>query len=282
MTVAWFSHRRFVVFQSGLWAALFFATGTNALAQKKPDVKAQCVNAYKDGQVHRKNGELLLARDEFKVCAENVCPTVLRKDCGPWLKKVEESIPSIVVSTSSAASKPLTNVQISIDGKITELLGKEGDIEIDPGPHIIRVEAAAHQAIERSIKVRPGEKKTQVELELVPVKPTESQMYRPIPGSAIAFGIVGLAGVASFAGFGLHGNALKSDLEVCKPGCAPMRVDAVKRDYLIADVGLGIGVVFLGLTTWAFLTRPEVPRPSVGWHVNVLPGQTTLVVRGSF
>lgn len=100
--------------------------------------------------------------------------------------------------------------------------------------------------------------------------------------SAVAFAVVSLVGFGAFAGFGLYGNSQKRSLETCKPACDPLRVDEVKRDYIIADVGLGVGVVFLGLATWSFVTRPEVPRQTVAWRVNIAPGQTTVTLSGAF
>ncbi|HMY20228.1 MAG TPA: hypothetical protein PKA58_28065 [Polyangium sp.] len=265
----------------GLGTAIFTANASS-FAQPKSETKAACVTAYKEGQVHRKNGEQLSARDDFKVCAQNVCPVVLRKDCGPWLQKVEESIPSIVVNPSSATGKPLSDSRILVDGKAVEPKSPDGTIEMDPGAHVVRVEATGHNAVDRSIKLRTGEKKTILEIKLAPTKAVPKTGSRPIPGSFFAFSAVSLVGFGAFAGFGLHGNALRQDLESCKPACSPDRVDPVKRDYILADVGLGVGVIFLGLATWSFLTRPEVPRQTVSWRLNIAPGQSMLTLGGAF
>jgi len=166
----------------GLGTAIFTANASS-FAQPKSETKAACVTAYKEGQVHRKNGELLSARDDFKVCAQNVCPVVLRKDCGPWLQKVEESIPSIVVNPSSATGKPLSDSRILVDGKAVEPKSPDGTIEMDPGAHVVRVEATGHNAVDRSIKLRTGEKKTILEIKLEPTKAAPKTGSRPIPGS---------------------------------------------------------------------------------------------------
>lgn len=265
-------------------AAAFVAT-IGAHATTKKHTKQACVAAYKEGQVHRKNGELLLARDDFAICADQTCPQVLRRDCAPWLAKVQASIPTIVVNVSSGSGKSISDFRMLLDGKAVEKAGAGGEIEMDPGAHVVRVDAPGHQPVERSVKVRSGEKKTVVDIELEPVVAAVAPVVvksRPIPASAIAFTVVGLAGVGAFAGFGLHGNELKRDLESCKPACAPARVDEVKRDYIIADAALGVGVVFLGLATWSFLTRPEVPKQTATWRVHVAPGQTLVTLSGSF
>ncbi len=153
---------------------------------------------------------------------------------------------------------------------------------MDPGAHVVRVEASGHEPVDRSVKVRNGEKKTKVEIKLALTKAAVTEVSRPIPGSFFAFSAVSLVGFGVFAGFGLHGNALRQDLESCKPACSPDRVEPVKRDYIIADAGLGLGVIFLGLATWSLVTRPERPRQTVSWQLNIVPGQTTLLWRGTF
>ena len=263
------------------FVAAIFVVAKSAEAEPKKDKKAACVDAYKQGQVHRKNGELSLARDDFAVCADSVCPSVLRKDCTPWLVSVQQAIPSIIVNVASATGKPLSSTRILIDGKTPEKMGADGDIEVDPGAHVVRVEALGHQPLEKSFKVRSGEKKIAIDMKLA-LEVARESVSRPIPGSTIVFGVIGLAGIGAFAGFGLHGNELKKGLDACKPGCVPVRVDEVKRDYIIADAALGVGLVFLGLATWSFFTRPEVHRQTAVWTVHVAPGQAMLRLGGRF
>jgi hypothetical protein len=259
---------------------LGLAFSTPALAQSKE----ACVAAYKGGQIHRKNGELLAARDDFEVCAQDACSAVLRKDCKPWLAQVEQAIPTIIVEAKDEASLAIAAPKVFFDGEPAKHHTPDGAFELDPGAHVVRVEAPGREPVERSVKLRAGEKSTSFAVTLAPARPVAPPpgASRPIPGSTIAFGILGVAGLGAFAGFGLHGSALKSDLEACKPACAPARVDVVKRDYIIADVSLGLGVVFLGLATYTFVTRPAAAPKTTTLHVDWAPGTAKLGVSGSF
>lgn len=236
--------------------------------------KAQCVAAYKEGQVRRKDGELLAARSSFQVCAATSCPPVLRRDCAPWLDQVSAAIPTLAVRVTATDAKSLTAVKLFVDGQSVAAPPPGGVLELDPGAHLLRAEADGHEPSEQAVKVRAGEKNVAILLALTPTMllKSEAPPIRPIPAGAIAFTAIGLAGVGAFATFGLLGDAARSELEACKPACAPSRVDEVKRDYVIADVSLGVGVLFLGLATYSFLTRPEVPSAALVPTVRIQAG----------
>lgn len=257
---------------------LSFATAPAVRGGAGPS-KAACAEAYKTGQVQRRDGELRAAAKSFAVCADAACPTALRKDCEPWWKQAEASIPSILVQVSGAKAT------VRLDGEPIEP-GKS--IALDPGTHVVRAEAEGFEPAEATVKVRAGEHDVPVSLTLQPKPkaaeptPTPAASSRPMNGSTLAFGALGLLSIGAFTYFGLHGNAAKRDLESCKPACDPARVDDVKRDYVIANVSLGLGAVMLGIATYTFVTRPSVSdsAPQVG--VAVLPGFASVSWTGRF
>ena len=55
---------------------------------------------------------------------------------------------------------------------------------------------------------------------------------------------VAAVGAGSFAFFALSGKSKEDDL-ACSPGCPDDRLDPITRDYLIADISLGVSVVAL-------------------------------------
>jgi hypothetical protein len=75
-------------------------------------------------------------------------------------------------------------------------------------------------------------------------------------------GGVGVAGLGVFAGFGLAGKSSQDDLEkTCSPRCSPDDGKSVKTKYLLADIGLGVGVLSLAAATY-FAVRPApAPQP---------------------
>lgn len=241
--------------------------------------KAQCAEAYKKGQIQRRDGELKAAAQSFAACAEAACPAALRKDCGPWQKQVEASMPSIVVRVKGA-DQPTVRVD-------NEPATAGSAVQLDPGTHVVRAEADGFEPAEQTVKVRAGEHDVAVELVLVrkppPAPPAPvAPPARPIGGSTIAFAALGVVSLGAFGYFGYRGNGGKSDLEACRPACDPARVDDVRRDYLIANVSAGVGVLFLGIATYTFLTRPTAtpPEPTVGF--TALPGGGALTLDGRF
>lgn len=240
--------------------------------------KAECAGAYKQGQVQRRDGELRAAAKSFAVCADPACPAALRKDCEPWRKQAEASIPSVVVQVSG------TKATVRLDGEAIE---PGVSIALDPGVHVVRAEAEGFEPAEATVKIRAGERDVPVPLTLKPkpktaVAPAVAAPTRPLNGTTIAFGALGLASIGAFTYFGLHGDAAKKDLESCKPACDPARVDDVKRDYVIANVSLGLGVVMLGIATYTFVTRPSVQETAPQVGVAVLPGFASVSWSGRF
>ena len=67
-------------------------------------------------------------------------------------------------------------------------------------------------------------------------------------------------GLARFAYFGLSGNGKKSDLATCEPACARSLRAPIQRDYLAADVSLGVSLVSFGLSAWLALASQRAPR----------------------
>ena len=56
----------------------------------------------------------------------------------------------------------------------------------------------------------------------------------------------GLVGAAGFVGFGVSARNARADLQAsCAPNCAESEVDAVRRDLVLANIGLGLAVAGL-------------------------------------
>jgi len=80
----------------------------------------------------------------------------------------------------------------------------------------------------------------------------------PLRTWAYVAGGVGVLGVATFAVFGSMANSKYDELKNACPGgpCGPGHEDAIsagKTDQLIANIGLGVGIVGLGVGTALFL-----------------------------
>jgi hypothetical protein len=244
----------------------------------RADLKAECTEAYEQGQILRRKGELVHAYEQLLVCARE-CSPALRKDCLQWYAEVEVALPSIVVAAHTRDGVDVVDARVSIDDRvIAEKLDGRG-IPVDPGAHTLRVERAGMPAVERKIVVREGEKLREVavvfgeppgpapSLEAThppspPPAPESSAASLPLP-MWIA-GAVGVVALGTFATFGALGRSEHSTrLDRCNPNCSPDEVQSVRTKYIVADVSLGIAVVSFAISAYFFLTQT---RPAHAAH----------------
>ncbi|MBK6696410.1 MAG: hypothetical protein IPG50_30105 [Myxococcales bacterium] len=223
--------------------------------------KAACSASYTNAQRSQRRGSLLEARRELAVCLRE-CSAAVHVDCARWVDEVERAIPSLIVSVRRGGADVAT-ARIVVDGTIPHSAGLA--TELDPGPHRIVVTDGA-TVREETVVLAEGEKGRRLTVELpapseqsaaapAPQRDGAPQSNARVPTAAIALGSVGVLGLASFGTFGLLGAAKYSDLETCRPGCAPNDVTTTRTYYAVADVSLAVGVVALGAAAIVFLSR---------------------------
>ncbi len=262
----------------GIFGVAPFAWSASAFAASE-DVKA-CVAAAEKGQRLRNDGKLKEARDQFVVCARNVCPGAVRKDCEPLLSDIDSRLPTVVIAAKDDAGKDLIDVRVTIDGAVaaTKLDGKA--ITIDPGAHTFRYEHDGSVAVDANVLVHDGEKSRALTVVFEPVAtgpkevateaPAEKEKEKdksPPPSSGPPIGGFVLAGigavaVGSFVFFDLSAKSSADNLRsTCAPRCAQSDVDSVNTKIIVADVSLGAGVVALGVATWLIVSHYATPKP---------------------
>lgn len=240
----------------GIGAVLLFASATTAAA---PD-RAACLAAYEDGQVRSRGSSLLQARESLSVCSRAPCPGALQPECAKWLDQVERRIPSLVVTAKSAAGDDVAGAKLYVDDRLVSSRLDGRAIEIDPGEHRVRVEADGERA-ETTLVAAENVKGRVVTLvfpakpKREPPSPPREAETKPVPvWTWIGLG-VGAVGFGTFGVFAITGEGKYGDLEGCKPACNPSDVSSARTSYVIADVGLGVGLVGLAVAAVAYLTR---------------------------
>jgi hypothetical protein len=256
--------------------ALLLALGVlepSARAQSRADTDA-CIEAHVDGQRYVKEGKLRDAAAQFEQCAADQCPKVVRRDCAKLVAETRAQIPSVLLDISDHQGRPVTDATIVIDGKATEAKSGEA-VELDPGKHWARVINKQGRSVEVTFDLEPAERDVRVKASLPapPAKPTPAPVPRQqtsgVPPATWVSGGVAIVGFLGFALFALSGSGKESDLDACKPDCNDRSVyDDMKRDYLIADVSLAIGLAAAGVGAYFYFSSDdgsEASPPASAW-----------------
>lgn len=271
--------RRGVAWGAGVCLALAALLPTRALGQADGPTKERCVSAYVDGQRLRKDGALLTARQELILCASEACPQTLRQQCGPWLDELERSIPSVVFAARDAGGQDTTQVRVARDGEPWLEQLPTQVVDMDPGQVTLLFTAADGLTLERTLVVREGEQNRVVEVDFsqaaatasadlgsgagqgaAPAGEERSLASRLLSVPVLIAAGVSVAGLGSFAGFGLSGKLRETELaESCAPACEQSDVDDVRTRFLIADISLGAALLSVGLGALFFLLQGDPP-----------------------
>jgi hypothetical protein len=240
------------------------AKGKASASHVSPVVEA-CVEHHTDAQELRMAGKLLESRVALRQCAAEACPALLQRDCVGWLDQIEPQIPSLTFRVT-VDGRSRSDAEVYIDGVATSepSLGKA--VELDPGPHRVRVVVPGVPAYEDRVLLSEGERYRMVQVSLTsppsapPEPPAAPEMHRPVPLATYILGGVAVASAVSGGIFTASSLSLRSELEAsCSPNCSESRVDELRRRALFADVSWGLSVLSLAGATTFFLLRPEIP-----------------------
>lgn len=248
------------------------------------DVKKECVDASTEGQTSRDAGELLSARDKFRICSRDACPGVVRSSCTTWLSEVEQQLPSIVIRAADAENADITDGSATVDGNKYPLDGKP--IPLDPGKHTIVVDTEQGARLEKKVLLAAGEKSRLIELRVTPTEapavagtgdagavPRASRDSAGVPTGAWVLGGLGVVALGSFGYFALNAKSELNELEdTCSPGCTDEQTKTGRNSALIADISLGVGVAALaGAVTWTLLSGSSNDEPKGAAQLTLAP-----------
>jgi hypothetical protein len=247
-----------------------------------------------------RSGDLLEAKKKLVFCGGAECPAVMHADCQQWLSSVEASMPTVVFQTSSATGAQPEAVHMSLDG--AEAIALDGRaLAVNPGEHEAVFEASGFRTSSRRLVVSEGEKlrrevvvldplpvpKVTTELPAKRLLTTSEPAKAPAPRRLTVPVIVAASGaVLASAGafyFGLKARSDDRDLDHCTPSCTRDQVDHVKREYVLANLSIGLAVA--GVTTAALLfvysgKKSTPPTTTVG--LNAGPDLLGLSATGTF
>jgi hypothetical protein len=229
-----------------------------------------CLGPYEQGQELRRQGRLRAARDVFRTCSRDECPSAARVDCSAWGAEVDAALPTVIVRARDADGRDVTGLVVSVDGEAVSGYEEGRPFEIDPGPRTLRFEARGH-VVGLEVVAREGEKRRMLSVTFPALTAPKSapaaveKRSRPVPQSVWAVGGLGVLGLGSFVTFDALGWATHNSLRhACAPFCLDDQVRPVRIEYAIGDVSLAVSVLSLGVATWLFFSRPVHDGGSAG------------------
>ncbi|HKO50422.1 MAG TPA: hypothetical protein VJV79_22020 [Polyangiaceae bacterium] len=229
---------------------------------------AACVQAHASGQREAKAGRLKVASELFASCvSQEGCPDAIRAECAEFRKDTERSVPTVIFAAVDEQGGDLIQVRVySGDQVLSEALDGR-PIAVDPGQHHFRFELQSGQVLESDVLVREAEKNRIVSVRTKPApKPVTvvsapgadaNQTRGKLPTAFWVASGVGAAALVSWGTFAVIGYGKQSTVAECSPNCSASSrpdYDAMQRNYLIADVSLGIAVASAGVATWLFFS----------------------------
>lgn len=164
-----------------------------------------------------------------------------------------------------------------------EVLGV--DVPVDPGRHVVRVEAGGHlpATVELVAPARPETVEVVLpRLELAPApQPATPPVAPSEPGrgrrmAAFVTGGASLVALGVGAGFGVRAMSLAGDVrDACDPSsCGDPRAFATNDDAKVAanvaNVAIGVGLAAGIAAIVLFVTAPDAPRPPPSAHLRGL------------
>ncbi len=255
-------------------AATFALSSVTMSSVARADDTSVCISAHHDAQTNRAEHHLVTAHKQLLLCSESRCPQLIGMDCRKWAAEVEGLIPTVVIDVRDEKSAPVLGATLSVDGSpAVQVDGRA--LEIDPGEHVFRLETSTKKTLEWRGVVLEGQRAQKLTATIrganedhvaFPGEPPSERKNRPIPTASIALGAVGIVGLGLATGFGISGLGRKSNLDNqnCKPSCSSKDVDSTQRDFLVADISLGVGVVSLAVATILLITNsgetPSEPK----------------------
>lgn len=274
-------------------AAAFGGLSFVAPRTAQADDREQCISAAESAQAMRDEGKYRRAREQMLVCARDVCPSAIKRDCVQWLSELDRDAPSVVV-VARDGDKDVADVKVTMDGvSISEKLDGR-PIAVDLGEHTFKFERNG-VVKEEKVLIGAGQKSRNIAVNFGTAKTggEAGGTGRQEPGSivpAVVVGSIGVIALGTAVVFGLQGKSDVDELQKCKPRCNESDVDSARTKLIISDISTGVGIVALGVAAYMFFTRPKgdvdakVGASASAWRFDAAPlrGGAAAGLSGSF
>lgn len=264
----------------------------HASAEPGAQVNA-CVAAHGEAQRLRLGGQLLAARAQLLLCAQRECPALVANDCALWLPEIESDLSSVVLAVEGGEGRDLVDVRVFANDRLLTEHTDGRAVQLDPGSYRFRFEAPGYRPLLVAASMRQAEKNRIVRARLEPLATAGGGAGLPQPAMATAadrpgrehssppvssyvFGGVALAALGTFTYFAVAGKNEYDRLEgECGHDCTPAQIEDGKRDWVIADIALGVGIASAATAAILYFTAGSSGAPAAeaqaGLQPSVLP-----------
>lgn len=203
----------------------------------------------------------------------------MRRDCSRWLAEVELATPSIVVVARNADGTRRSDVRVVVDGVVVAERLTGDPLALDPGDHVIVLDAGGGARIEQRLTLHEGDRERRIEITLPKAEREESKPStpiaepdrdrpppeRPVPAPVYVGGAVTVITAALGGYFQISGMTKRADLSECAPTCTTNAVDDARQTLWTGNILLGTALVSLGVTMFLYFTRPAAPDRSTAF-----------------
>jgi len=248
----------------------------------------ECARAYESSQEHRGAGAISSARAEFERCQRDDCPAFIRSDCSRWSKELEAEQPTVIFSAKRGTRK-LTDVRVSVGGRVLVEQLNDQAVELDPGEYDFRFEMAESGLVVQHALIQAGNKDRLVQVEFAPLaqaqgaglqphrlphasdtgQPSNTQSApAPAPSPQVLPWVllgIGATSLGTGAALSVWGGHEELELrETCSPICTDSQVQPVRTKYLLSNVSFGAGIASLSTALYLFLRHPDAEHAAKG------------------
>lgn len=190
-----------------------------------------CIGAANEAELLKRDvSKLTRAREKFRTCSAEDCPTEIRDECRQQVADIEKQLPSVVLVAEDGAGSHVLDVVVTLDGApfATQLDGKP--ITLDGGAHTFTFTRKDAPAVEVRRVLVAGQKNIEVRVRLevrapAPPPPPKPEPTKPDgvppppepstsslwPTVGLVTAGVGVLGLGAGAIFGLDASSKQSD-----------------------------------------------------------------------
>ncbi len=236
------------------------AAGPRPVRPAKSDPTA-CLKSSETAQSLENAGKLLEASAAFTECAQTKCPEVVASDCSTALERLKSRIPTLSLRVQNSAHQDILGARLKLDGVSQPDALKGTPVPVNPGKHVLKVEADGYTEDTRDVLVATGEQARVIAIVLA--RPDESI---PIPGKPSSGGagagpwvVMGVGGAGMAVGAVLWATSPALPASCNGSSCAPADVEAAQKHDDAATLGLRVlasgALVTAGGLVW-YLASP--------------------------